>query len=116
MYFSFFLSASFSREFAAGEITSVSISVSSADKTVYCVSTGGPATVVTWTRDSVTVTEGTEGTETMLDNPVTAQYTHTLVLVSESVVGNYTCTVANDKPSSASAITIFRGESHIVAM
>ena len=42
--------------------------------TLTCVSAGGPATTVTWTRDSVTVTEGTE---TVLDDPVTAQYTHT---------------------------------------
>ena len=28
--------------------------------TLTCISTGGPATTVTWTRDSVTVTEGTE--------------------------------------------------------
>ena len=43
--------------------------------TLTCISTGGPATTVTWTRDSTTVTEGTE---TVLDDPVTAQYTHTL--------------------------------------
>ena len=63
--------------------------------TLTCNSTGGPATTVTWTRDSVTVTEGTE---TVLDDPVTAQYTHTL---TGSIVGVYTCTVANSKPSSA---------------
>ena len=67
--------------------------------TLTCISTGGPATTVTWTRDSVTVTEGTE---TVLDDSVTAQYTHTLT-VSGSTTGAYTCTVANDKPSSASA-------------
>ena len=42
--------------------------------TLTCISTGGPATTVTWTRDSTTVTEGTE---TVLDDPETAQYTHT---------------------------------------
>ena len=69
--------------------------------TLTCISTGGPATTVTWTRDSVTVTEGTE---TVLDDPVTAQYTHTL---TESTAGVYTCTVANDKPSSdAATITV----------
>ena len=65
--------------------------------TLTCISTGGPATTVTWTRDSVTVTEGTE---TVLDDPVTAQYTHTL---TGSIAGVYTCTVANDKPSADSA-------------
>ena len=28
--------------------------------TLTCISTGGPATTVTWTRGSITVTEGTE--------------------------------------------------------
>ena len=65
--------------------------------TLTCISTGGPATTVTWTRESVTITEGTE---TVLNDPVTAQYTHTLTITSG---GEYICTVANDKPSTASA-------------
>ena len=67
-------------------------------RTLTCISTGGPATTVSWTRDSTTVI--TEGTETVLNDPVTAQYTHTLTVTTW---GTYTCTVANDKPSSASA-------------
>ena len=63
--------------------------------TLTCISTGGPATTVTWTRDSDTVTEGNE---TVLDDRVTAQYTHTLT-VTGRLGGLYTCTVANDKPS-----------------
>ena len=65
--------------------------------TLTCISTGGPATTVTWTRNSVTITGGTE---TVLDNPETAQYTHTL---TGSTAGEYTCTVTNNKPSTASA-------------
>ena len=65
--------------------------------TLTCISTGGPATTVIWTRDSTTVTEGTE---TVLNDPVTAQYTHTL---NVTVAGEYACTVANNKPSAASA-------------
>ena len=63
--------------------------------TLTCISTGGPATTVTWTRDSATVTEGTE---TVLDNRTTSQYTHTLT-VTGRLGGLYTCTVANNKPS-----------------
>ena len=63
--------------------------------TLTCISTGGPATTVTWTRDSDTITEGTE---TVLDDPVTAQYNHTLT-VTGRLGGLYTCTVANEKPS-----------------
>ena len=67
--------------------------------TFTCISTGGPATTVTWTRDSV---DALGDTETVLNDPVTAQYTHTLT-VTEILVGLYTCTVSNDKPSTASA-------------
>ena len=66
--------------------------------TLTCISTGGPATTVTWTRDSTTVTEGNK---TVLNDPVTAQYTHTLTVTGISP-GLYTCTVANNKPSSDS--------------
>ena len=67
--------------------------------TLTCISTGGPATTVTWTRDSVTVTEGNE---TVLDNRTTSQYTHTLT-VTGRLGGLYTCTMANNKPSQALA-------------
>ena len=60
--------------------------------TLTCISTGGPATTVTWTRDSTTVTEGTE---TVLNDPVTANYTHTLQVTPETA-GLYTCIIAND--------------------
>ena len=73
--------------------------------TLTCISTGGPATTVTWTRDSTTVTEGTE---TVLDDPETAQYTHTLI-VTGRFGGIYTCTVANNKPSIASATITLQG-------
>ena len=81
-----------------GDITIYS-GVTLSGNTLTCISTGGPATSVTWTRDSVTVTEGTE---TVLDDPVTAQYTHTLT-VTGRLGGLYTCTVANSKPSNDSA-------------
>ena len=59
--------------------------------TLTCISTGGPATTVTWTGKNVT---NTEETETVLDDPVTAQYTHTLN-VTGRMTGLYTCTVSN---------------------
>ena len=73
--------------------------------TLTCISTGGPATTVTWTRDSDTVTEGTE---TVLDDRVTAQYNHTLT-VTGRLGGLYTCTVANVKPSQDSTNFIVKG-------
>ena len=68
-----------------------------------CTSTGGPATTVTWTRDSETVSGGM----TVLDDPVTAQYTHTLT-VTERLGREYQCTVANNKPSTATATYIVK--------
>ena len=76
--------------------------------TLTCISTGGPATTVTWTRDSATITEGTE---TLLNDPETAQYTHNLT-VTERLGGLYTCTVSN-KPSSASADITVEGIIHM---
>ena len=73
--------------------------------TLTCISTGGPATTVTWTRDSVNVTEGTE---TVLDNRTTSEYTHTLT-VTGRLGGLYTCTVANNKPSEDSAQLTVKG-------
>ena len=72
--------------------------------TLTCNSTGGPATTATWTRDSTTVTEGTE---TVFYDPETAQYTHTLTVTTG---GEYTCTVSNKKTSSDSASITVAGK------
>ena len=90
-----------------GGMTFAGLTEASPQFTLTCISTGGPATTVTWTRDSVTVTEGTE---TVLDDPVTAQYTHTLTVIGR-LEGLYTCTVANDKPSEGSVQLIVQGNS-----
>ena len=88
----------------AGDISiSGDLTFDSDELTLTCISTGGPATTVTWTRDSTTVTQGTQ---TVLNDPVTAQYTHTLTVTT---AGEYTCTVANNKPSSASATITVTG-------
>ena len=73
--------------------------------TLTCISTGGPATTVTWTRDSIIVM----GVEmSALDNTTTAQYTHILT-VTGRMGGFYQCSVANAKPSSNSASLIVLG-------
>ena len=74
--------------------------------TLTCISTGGPATTVTWTRDSNTVI--TEGNESVLNDPVTALYTHTLT-VRGRWPGHYTCTVENNKPSTNSKTYVVHG-------
>ena len=87
-----------------GDITIMGDVVTFDSDQLTCISTGGPATTVTWTRDSTTTV--TEGTETVLDDPVTAQYTHTLTVTTG---GEYTCTVGNNKPSNDSATIILGG-------
>ena len=72
--------------------------------TLTCISTGGPATTVTWNRDSEEILGGM----TVLDNATTAQYTHT-VTVTGRLGGQYVCTVSNDKPSQTSASYTVKG-------
>ena len=73
--------------------------------TLTCISTGGPATNVTWTRDS----EEVQGGVTVLDDTVTAEYTHTLT-VTGRLPGQYQCTVSNNKPSQDSASIRVKGQ------
>ena len=73
--------------------------------TLTCNSTGGPATTVTWTRDSEEISGGI----TVLDDPMTAQYTHTLT-VNGRLGGLYQCNVSNSKPSTATASFYMQGK------
>ena len=67
--------------------------------TLTCISTGGPATTVTWTIDSATAM----GDEmTVFNDVTTARYTHTLT-VTGRLGGDYQCIVSNVKPSEAVA-------------
>ena len=67
--------------------------------TLTCISTGGPATTVTWTRDSAT---DIGDVVTVFDNAETATYTHTLTVTGRTE-GFYRCSVSNSKPSSDAA-------------
>ena len=87
------------------DITLSGLNQASPQFTLTCISTSGPATTVTWTRDSG---DAVGVTNTELDNRMNAQYTHTLT-VTGRLVGLYTCTVTNDKPSSASATITVEG-------
>ena len=79
--------------------------------TLTCISTGGPATTVTWTRDSATAM----GDEmTVLDNVTTATYTHTLT-VTGRLGGDYQCTVSNVRPSSDSDSLRIQGTAYLSA-
>ena len=72
-----------------------------------CISTGGAATTVTWTRDSVTVIDGIQRSH--VENGETAQYTHTLTLQynhtlieTRQLEGLYKCSVTNAVSSASS--------------
>ena len=74
--------------------------------TLTCISSGGPATNVVWTRNSEAVTDDTRS---VLNDSVNAIYTHTLT-VTGRLGGHYQCTVSNDKPSSDSSSITVQGD------
>ena len=85
--------------------------ISDDEFTLTCISTGGPATTVTWTRDSQTAVGDTV---TTLINAISAEYTHTLT-VTGRLPGLYTCTVANEvTPAGASASITVQGTTLII--
>ena len=98
----------------SGDITvpdGMTVAVGSGDDpqfTLTCISTGGPATTVTWTRDPGPVMGVEMSVFDTTTTATTAQYTHTLT-VTGRLGGLYTCTVANDKPSEAMADIAVKG-------
>ena len=86
----------------SGDMTLITPNRTDNSFTLTCISTGGPATTVIWTRDSTTVTEGTE---TVLNDPVTANYTHTLT-VTGRIAGLYTCKIANNVSAVSANLTV----------
>ena len=80
--------------------------ISDDEFTLTCISTGGPATTVTWTRDSEAAV-GVRRSEIV--NRETAEYTNTLT-VTGRLPGLYTCTVTNDvTPAGVSASITVQG-------
>ena len=85
--------------------------------TLTCTSTGGPATTISWTINNHTVTEDGNHhiTSQTLTDPLTATYTHTLT-VTGRLVGEYECTVSNNKPSSSSRMLAVVGKNFTLKM
>ena len=75
--------------------------------TLTCISSGGPATSVTWARNSEAVANGMR---TVLNDSVNATYTHTLT-VTGRLGGDYQCNVSNNKPSNDSSNITLQGDS-----
>ena len=82
--------------------------------TLTCISTGGPATTVSWTVNNHTMTEDRNHhiTSQILTVAVNATYNHTLA-VTGRLVGEYQCNVSNNKPSSASRMLAVVGKTHL---
>ena len=72
--------------------------------TLTCVSTGGPATTVNWTRDGGPVAGVTSQTVT---NMMAATYNNTLTVTGREP-GNYSCSVANVRtaPPATASLTV----------
>ena len=70
--------------------------------TLTCVSTGGPATTVTWTRDGAAATGVISQTLTSM---LTATYVNTLT-VTGRLPGNYQCSVTNDRSTTVRVLTV----------
>ena len=67
--------------------------------TLYCISTGGPVTTVTWTKDSVEL----EGGVTLPESARFSRYTHSLNATEDGV---YNCTVSNNQTSVTAELNI----------
>ena len=79
--------------------------------TLGCISTSGPPTVVTWTRDGSPIDSNHVVTQTLV-NPVSATYYNNLT-VNGILPGLYRCTVTSIKPvigerlSASQEVTIY---------
>ena len=75
--------------------------------TLTCTSTGGPVTMVTWMRDGEILAENSNYSVTsqIILDLGNQTYNHTLT-VTGRLVGEYQCTVSNNKSSSSRNITV----------
>ena len=95
----------------AGSPSVTSLTVNNQTRTFTCISTGGPATTVTWTRDGAVITLNAthQQTKRIIDNS-TSTYQTVLTIdpsVSQSVfAGLYRCTVENARGSSSRAVVV----------
>ena len=78
----------------------------SMDSILTCISTGGPATNVTWTTGTNLVPVSENTSVSVLVNAATARYTHTVNVSETELFAVYGCSVSNNKPSSAKVIVM----------
>ena len=89
------------------------------DSILTCISTGGPATTVTWTRgsdeDSLMPVSDTTSVSVLID-ATTAQYIHSLNVSGTELSPVYGCSVSNSKPSSATAIFTTDNDGNVIQL
>ena len=97
--------------YAGSPSISGDISYSSADQTLTCTSTGGPATTVVWRQNCVIVQKNDSNymQSQTVRNTQTASYENTLRVVGANATisdGVYTCSVSNSRGSASSSVGI----------
>ena len=99
----------------AGSPIVTSLTFDDQSMTLTCISTGGPATTVTWRRNGVVIILGATHQQTKhLVDPVNGTY-QTVLTIHSSVgpsgfVGNYNCTVENIRGTASKSV--FVGETY----
>ena len=83
-------------------MTNVSIQYDRTSRTITCISTGGPATDVTWSKDNVNIRLSVEDlyehSQIIIDT-TSATYENRLRIVDKSseAAGTYTCSITNSR-------------------
>ena len=71
--------------------------------TLTCISTGGPAVTVSWTRDGAAAIGVTS--QTVVDE--LASTSHNTLTVTGNMLGNYQCSVTNDRTIQTATASLF---------
>ena len=82
--------------------------------TLTCVSTGGPATTVTWTRDGETVSYDDYHVLSQTVTDIMGSTCSNVLTVTGREPGSYQCAVANDRGSASSQPLTVQGKSSLV--
>ena len=95
----------------AGSPNVTSLTFDDQSRTLTCISTGGPATTVTWRRDGVVITlnDTHQQTKRVVD-PVNGTYQTVLTINSsvrqDDIMGTYNCTVENARGGSSETVVV----------
>ena len=95
----------------AGSPSGISLTFNPKSNTLTCISTGGPATTVTWSRDGVEITPNATYQQTKsLVYPDKGTYQTVLTIDTsvgqQGIVGTYNCTVENVRGKNSKALVV----------